>query len=109
MWTTKTPGVLKPRKVHLVSKTKDTSMHGGLPTLRCFKRTTAGKKLDDILEAEKELLPQLEPEPAGTETRAEDYHTSNNMGGIKVMQDTEMINCLCSNPLTSPEKGSTKN
>ena len=53
--------VLKPRRVHLASKTEDT-MHGGLPALRRSKRTTAGKKLDDTLEAEKELLPQLEPE-----------------------------------------------
>ena len=102
---TKTPVILKPRKVHLASKTEDTTtMHGGSPTLCHFKRTTARKKLDNILKAEKELLSQLEPEPAGTEPGAQDCHASNNTSGIKVMQDRDDQLSLLQPPYLSSER-----
>ena len=43
---------------------------------------------------------------AGTEPGAEDCRTSNNTIGTKFIWDTEMTNCPCSNPPTSPVKGS---
>ena len=47
----RTQVVLKPRKVSLATQTVDVTTHGRPLALRCFRRTTAGMKLDTILEA----------------------------------------------------------
>ena len=60
----RTPVVLKLRKVRLATQTVDATTHDEPLALRRSRRTTAGRKLDSILEAENEPLPQPEPEPA---------------------------------------------
>ena len=49
--------VLKPRKVHLATQTVDATTHDEPLALRRSRRMT-GRKLDTILEAEKESLSQ---------------------------------------------------
>ena len=68
----RTPVILKPSKVFLATQTVDATTHGGPLALRRSRRTTAGRKLDTILEAEKQPLPLPQPEPAGKELECED-------------------------------------
>ena len=93
----RTPVVLKPSKVCLATQTVDATTLDEPLALRCSRRTTAGRKLDSILEAEKEPLPQPEPEPAGTELEDED-----NADGTEDVQNTKRINRSYSSPPTFP-------
>ena len=93
----RTPVVLKLRKVRLATQTVDATTHDEPLALRRSRRTTAGRKLDSILEAENEPLPQPEPEPAGSELEDED-----NADGTEDVQNTKRINRSCSSPPTFP-------
>ena len=86
----RTPVVLKPRKVCPATQTVDATTHGGPLALRYSRRTTAGRKLDTILEAEKEPLPPPQPEPAGSELEGED-DVSKNLDGTKAVQKTSPV------------------
>ena len=89
--------VLKPRKVRLATQTLDATTHDEPLALCRSRRITAGRKLDSILETEKEPLPQPEPEPAGSELEDED-----NADRTEDVQDTKRINRSCSSPPTFP-------
>ena len=80
----------------------DATKHDEPLALRSSRRKTAGRKLDSILEAEKEPLPQPEPEPAGTELEDEDNGNGRNADAIEDMQNTKRINQSCSSPPTFP-------
>ena len=97
----RTPVVLKPRKVRLAT-TVDATTHNEPLALRRSRRKTTGRKLDSILEAEKEPLPQPEPEPAGTELEDEDNGNGRSADGIEDTQNTKRINQSCSSPPTFP-------
>ena len=75
--------ILKTRKVRLATQTMDATTHGEPLALRRSRRTTAGRKLDTILEAEKEPLRPPEIEPAGTQLESEDNDVSRNVDGTK--------------------------
>ena len=88
--------------MRLATQTLDVTTHGGPLDLCHSRRTTAGKKLDTILEAEKEPFPLPEPEPAGTELKGEDNDVSRNTDGTEDVQNTKMVDQSCSSPLTFP-------
>ena len=97
----RTPVVLKPRKVCPATQTVDATTHGGPLALRHSRRTTAGRKLDTILEAEKEPLPPPEPEPAGTELEGEDI--SKNVDGTKAVQKISPVTAIPVRKANTPE------
>ena len=99
----RTPVVLKTRKVRLATQTVDLTTHGGPPALRRSRRTTAGRKLDTILEAEKEPLPPPETEPAGTQLESEDNDVSRNVDGTKDVQSTFPLTAAPVRKTNTPE------
>ena len=83
----RTAVILKPRKVRLATQTVDATTHDGPLTLRRSRRTTVGRKLDTILEAEKEPLLPPEPEPADAELEGEDNDISRNADDVSKSVD----------------------